>query len=93
MIEFLVSASVKGSKRYLYRLEKWQTLPRVGDNYGLMTGLSPVVEVNHHAEHVVPHITVEVHVSADAMRILESNGNWVVDDAMRALSQQQSIAA
>ena len=80
MIQFLASVSAKGHKGYLYQLQSWVTLPQSGSNYGLrVAGLCAVGDVNHHAEHAIAHITVELSTDLDKWHALEATGTWYND--------------
>ena len=95
MKEFLASVSIKGASKpnYLYLMQRWHELPRVGDNYGLRAaGLCTVVDVNHHPEHQTPHITVELQTTEEKWMQLAATGNWVNGDSERALRQQPLAA-
>ncbi len=93
MIDFLLSVSVKGKHSYLYRVTQWPVLPAVGHNWGLTVGLCTIVDIDHHEDHAVPHITLEINVTAAQFDLLRADGTWVENDALRALTAEKKLAA
>ena len=92
---FLASVSIKGGNDYLYRLQKWVRLPDIGHHYSVSgVGLCPGVAVNHHADHEIPHITVDMHCTEKQWIILKASGEWKLNDAVGELTDRlESIAA